>query len=77
MPARRPGLSRDSAYMLRALRLARRGWGQTAPNPMVGAVVGSGGAVVGEGYHARYGGPHGEAAASADARGPAAGATVY
>ena len=35
--------------------LAERGWGQTAPNPMVGAVVVRDGVVVGEGYHARYG----------------------
>ncbi|NUS98548.1 MAG: bifunctional diaminohydroxyphosphoribosylaminopyrimidine deaminase/5-amino-6-(5-phosphoribosylamino)uracil reductase, partial [Gemmatimonadaceae bacterium] len=38
--------------MRRALALARRGWGQTAPNPMVGAVVVRDGAIVGEGHHA-------------------------
>ncbi|MEA2760797.1 MAG: hypothetical protein QOD47_81, partial [Gemmatimonadaceae bacterium] len=30
---------RDAEYMRRALALAQKGWGQTAPNPMVGAVV--------------------------------------
>ena len=30
---------RDVAFMRRALTLAKKGWGQTAPNPMVGAVV--------------------------------------
>ncbi|HKN66783.1 MAG TPA: hypothetical protein VJW73_10920, partial [Gemmatimonadaceae bacterium] len=44
----------DHAFMRRALDLARRGWGQTAPNPMVGAVVVRDGEVVGEGFHARY-----------------------
>ena len=41
MPNERPAQERenDRAYMHRALDLARRGWGQTAPNPMVGAVV--------------------------------------
>jgi len=54
--------SKDSerAAMQRALDLARRGWGRVAPNPLVGAVVLSGDAVVGEGYHAEYGGPHAE-----------------
>lgn len=47
--------------MRRALALAKLGWGQTAPNPMVGAVVvAANGEVVGEGYHAHYGGPHAE-----------------
>jgi diaminohydroxyphosphoribosylaminopyrimidine deaminase/5-amino-6-(5-phosphoribosylamino)uracil reductase len=63
--------------MRRALALARRGWGQTAPNPMVGAVVVRGGRVVGEGWHARYGGPHAEVAALAAAGRKARGATVY
>lgn len=51
--------------MRRALDLARRGWGQTAPNPMVGAVVVRDGQVIAEGFHARFGGPHAEAAALA------------
>jgi diaminohydroxyphosphoribosylaminopyrimidine deaminase/5-amino-6-(5-phosphoribosylamino)uracil reductase len=63
--------------MRRALSLARRGWGQTAPNPMVGAVVVRDGAVVGEGYHARYGEPHAEVVALRAARELARGATVY
>ncbi|MBX3133205.1 MAG: bifunctional diaminohydroxyphosphoribosylaminopyrimidine deaminase/5-amino-6-(5-phosphoribosylamino)uracil reductase RibD [Gemmatimonadaceae bacterium] len=57
--------AQDAAYMRRALDLARRGWGQTAPNPMVGAVVVRDGQVIAEGWHARYGGPHAEAAALA------------
>jgi diaminohydroxyphosphoribosylaminopyrimidine deaminase/5-amino-6-(5-phosphoribosylamino)uracil reductase len=69
--------ARDSAFMRRALDLAARGWGQTAPNPMVGAVVVRDGVVVGEGYHARYGGDHAEIAALRAAGGLARGATVY
>src|SRR5258708_23518508 len=62
----------DAAFMRRALSLAERGWGQTAPNPMVGAVVVRDGVVVGEGWHAHYGGPHAEpqALARAGERGP-------
>jgi len=63
--------------MKRALALARRGWGQTAPNPMVGAVVVRAGRIVGEGYHARHGGPHAEVAALTKAGKAARGATVY
>jgi diaminohydroxyphosphoribosylaminopyrimidine deaminase/5-amino-6-(5-phosphoribosylamino)uracil reductase len=70
--------ARDAAaFMRRALRLARRGWGWTAPNPLVGAVVVRDGLVVGEGWHARYGGPHAEVAALAAAGEAARGATVY
>ncbi|HEX2722330.1 MAG TPA: bifunctional diaminohydroxyphosphoribosylaminopyrimidine deaminase/5-amino-6-(5-phosphoribosylamino)uracil reductase RibD [Gemmatimonadaceae bacterium] len=43
-----------------ALRLAERGWGQTAPNPMVGAVVFAGEEKVGEGFHSAFGAPHAE-----------------
>src|ERR687884_1158696 len=75
--ARRPAAARDSAYMRRALSLARRGWGQTAPNPMVGAVVVRDGVIVGEGYHARFGEPHAEVAALRMAGELARGATMY
>jgi len=75
--AERPAQSRDSAHMRRALSLARKGWGQTAPNPMVGAVVVRDGVVVGEGYHRRFGGPHAEVEALRAAGERARGATVY
>ena len=63
--------------MRRALVLARRGWGRTAPNPMVGAVVVHDGEIVGEGWHAEYGGPHAEVAALGAAGARARGSTVY
>jgi len=68
---------RDRAYIRRALDLARRGWGQTAPNPMVGAVVVRDGTIVGEGWHARYGEEHAEIAALRQAADTARGATLY
>ena len=67
----------EADYMTRALELAEHGWGHTAPNPMVGAVVVAGGRIVGEGYHARYGGAHAEAVALASAAEAARGATLY
>lgn len=63
--------------MRRAIALARRGWGQVAPNPLVGAVVVRDGSVVGEGYHVRYGGDHAEVVALRAAGDAAAGATLY
>lgn len=48
-------------YMRRALQLAANGYGHVSPNPMVGAViVDSGGRIIGEGWHQKYGGPHAE-----------------
>lgn len=73
----RPADARDRAFIRRALDLARRGWGQTAPNPMVGAVVVQGDEVVGEGFHARYGEAHAEPVALRAAGEQARGATVY
>ncbi len=56
--------------MDRALALALRGWGQVSPNPLVGAVLLRDGQVVGEGYHAEFGGPHAEVAALASCGDP-------
>jgi diaminohydroxyphosphoribosylaminopyrimidine deaminase / 5-amino-6-(5-phosphoribosylamino)uracil reductase len=67
----------DGAWMRRAIALAERGWGQTAPNPMVGAVVVQEGVAVGEGWHAHYGGPHAEVEALRAAGERARGATLY
>jgi diaminohydroxyphosphoribosylaminopyrimidine deaminase/5-amino-6-(5-phosphoribosylamino)uracil reductase len=58
----------DVRWMQRALTLATRGRFQTWPNPMVGAVVvDPDGRLAGEGYHARFGGPHAETVALAAA----------
>ena len=70
--------------MERALALAERGGGGTAPNPMVGCVIAdAAGRILGEGFHARAGGPHAEiealraaAAAGRDPRGATAVVTL-
>ncbi|HVM49622.1 MAG TPA: bifunctional diaminohydroxyphosphoribosylaminopyrimidine deaminase/5-amino-6-(5-phosphoribosylamino)uracil reductase RibD, partial [Candidatus Acidoferrum sp.] len=70
----------DAHYMRLALRLARKGYGLTSPNPMVGAVLVRAGKVIGRGWHHRAGEPHAEIEAlrSAQARGHSArGATLY
>src|SRR5213080_4921060 len=66
----------ERSAMRRALDLAWRGWGRVAPNPLVGAVILQGDTVVGEGFHAEYGGPHAEVAALAAAGARARGATL-
>jgi diaminohydroxyphosphoribosylaminopyrimidine deaminase/5-amino-6-(5-phosphoribosylamino)uracil reductase len=63
--------------LARALELAERGRGTTHPNPVVGAVVVREGEVVGEGWHERKGGPHGEVVALQAAGERARGATLY
>ncbi|HEY4789559.1 MAG TPA: bifunctional diaminohydroxyphosphoribosylaminopyrimidine deaminase/5-amino-6-(5-phosphoribosylamino)uracil reductase RibD [Bacteroidales bacterium] len=47
-------------YMQRCIELARFGFGKTAPNPMVGAVIVHNGKIIGEGYHHTYGEAHAE-----------------
>lgn len=55
-------------HMKHALALAERGRGFVEPNPMVGAVVlDAAGRAVGEGWHQKYGGPHAEVFALAEA----------
>ncbi len=46
--------------MRRCIELAKLGAGNTAPNPMVGAVLVYEGRIIGEGYHERYGEAHAE-----------------
>lgn len=67
----------DGERLARALELAERGRGTTAPNPVVGAVLVQDGEVVGEGWHERPGGPHAEIAALQAAGDRARGATAY
>lgn len=77
-PLARDLLEADVKHMARALALAERGRGRTAPNPLVGAVVvDDEGVVVGRGAHERAGEPHAEIHALNDAGDRARGATLY
>lgn len=62
--------------MSRALELAWSGWGRVQPNPLVGAVVIAAGEIVGEGWHAEFGGGHAEPMALGAAGERARGATL-
>jgi diaminohydroxyphosphoribosylaminopyrimidine deaminase/5-amino-6-(5-phosphoribosylamino)uracil reductase len=70
-------VERDERLMRRALALAVRGLGETNPNPAVGCLIVRGGRVLGEGWHARAGGPHAEVVALRRAGARARGATLY
>jgi len=68
-------MTTDEKYMQRCLQLARNGWQNAKPNPMVGAVIvlphpleGAGGRLLGEGYHVRCGQGHAEVNAFASVR---------
>jgi diaminohydroxyphosphoribosylaminopyrimidine deaminase / 5-amino-6-(5-phosphoribosylamino)uracil reductase len=67
----------DHRFMARALELAHRGLYTTPPNPRVGCVIVRDGAIVGEGWHERAGGPHAEASALKTAGLRARGASAY
>lgn len=69
--------SQDSGYLRRAAELALHGTFRVEPNPRVGCVIVRKGRVVGEGWHARWGGPHAEVAALGEAGSGARSATVY
>ena len=66
-----------SAFMQRALDLARQAKGRTSPNPLVGAVIVKNEKVIGEGYHQKAGTPHAEVHALNAAGEAAKGATLY
>jgi len=67
----------DEQYMREVLALAEKARGQVSPNPMVGAIIVKGEEMIAKSFHSRYGGPHAEAIAIADARGRAEGASLY
>jgi diaminohydroxyphosphoribosylaminopyrimidine deaminase / 5-amino-6-(5-phosphoribosylamino)uracil reductase len=67
----------DLAHMQAALALARRGLGDTWPNPAVGCVILNEGRVVGRGWTQKGGRPHAETEALARAGAAARGGAAY
>ena len=57
----------DFQWMQRAIDLARKGQGSVEPNPMVGCVLVRDEVLIAEGFHEKFGGPHAEANALAQA----------
>lgn len=72
-----PDADAMGTWMDRALALAAGGRYGASPNPMVGAIVlDAAGRLAGKGFHARYGGPHAEIVALAEAGERARGGTL-
>ena len=63
--------------MRMAIGLAKKGEGNTSPNPLVGAVLVKNGKVIGRGYHKRAGLPHAEINAIRDAGARTQSAALY
>jgi diaminohydroxyphosphoribosylaminopyrimidine deaminase/5-amino-6-(5-phosphoribosylamino)uracil reductase len=72
-------MTADEKFMREAIKLARRGAGQTRPNPAVGCVLVKNGRIIARGYHRRAGQPHAEIEALRTLKNPdrARGATAY
>ena len=71
-------MSSEELLIELALEQARKAWGNTHPNPMVGAVIVEGGEVVATGYHKAAGQDHAEVDALKNlGRRPKSGAIMY
>ncbi len=78
LPENRSGGAPDPHWMDRAIELSSRGRFGTSPNPLVGTVVlDAQDQLVGEGFHAEFGGPHAEIAALSNAGERARGGTLF
>ena len=70
-------MHQDEKYMRIALAEAKKGEGQTSPNPMVGAVLVKNDRIISKGYHRGPGKLHAEAVVLKDAGPDARGSTLY
>ena len=70
-------MHQDEKYMRIALAEAKKGEGQTSPNPMVGAVLVKNDRIISRGYHRGPGKLHAEAVVLKDAGPDARGSTLY
>ena len=68
---------RDEFFMARALENAKKAWGQTHPNPMVGAVIVKNGKIIAEGWHEKDGEAHAEINAINSLKESAEGAEIF
>lgn len=64
-------------WMKEALKMAEKGWGNTNPNPLVGAVITKEDQLISKGYHEYAGGPHAEINALKKAGDASVGSTMY
>ncbi len=67
----------DKKYMKLAINLAEKARGETAPNPMVGAVIVKDSHIISTGYHKKAGKPHAEIEAIKKCRESLTGSKMY
>lgn len=67
----------DIFYIKKALSLAKKGFGQTSPNPCVGAILVKNNKIIGQGYHKKAGKNHAEIAALKNCKKNPKNATLY
>lgn len=53
-------MTEEEIYITRCIELAKNGFSQVSPNPIVGAVIVHNGKIIGEGYHSKCGCAHAE-----------------
>ena len=59
---------KNKEFMLKAIELAKRGFGAVEPNPLVGCIIIKNGTIIGEGWHRQYGEAHAEINALGDCK---------
>ena len=67
----------DRKMMRNCIRLAKKGYGFVAPNPLVGATIVKNGIIIGEGWHEKFGEAHAEINAIHATNEFLKGATIY
>lgn len=70
-------MNMDEQFLKETFGLARKGLGQTNPNPMAGALIVKGVRIFGKGYHKKAGLPHAEIEALNACKESVKGATLY
>lgn len=70
-------MDQDIIFLKQTLKLAKKGQGNTFPNPMVGAIIVKNGKVIGKGYHHKAGENHAEIEALLSCKEDPKGATLY
>jgi diaminohydroxyphosphoribosylaminopyrimidine deaminase/5-amino-6-(5-phosphoribosylamino)uracil reductase len=72
-----PFAADDYRFMAQAIKLAKKGWYSTHPNPRVGCIIVKNGKIIGQGFHRKAGELHAERNALADCVEDPVGATAY
>lgn len=67
----------DESYIQLAIEIAKKGYGNVSPNPLVGCIIIKDGKIIGAGYHEKYGKNHAEVNAIESSNEVVEGSTIY